>query len=271
MNSRRIIRAGSLVAAIAVSGMFSALALGGQPGVDLATEKTDSPDPVQVGEELVYTIQVANQGTAGATGVTVTDELPSSVDFVSASNQCSLNQATRVVTCSLGALAAGAVQDVRITVRPREDGRVTNRATAEATEDDSNPSNDRGTARTEVNPPPGPSPTCAGEPATIVDRQGNDPVLGTPGPDVIVTGQRDDEIRSRRGDDIVCAGLGADLAIGGPGDDQLRGGGGGDVLRGARDNDQLFGGRRRDRLNGGIGNDACDGGPGRDIERRCES
>jgi uncharacterized repeat protein (TIGR01451 family) len=273
MSYRRSVRVGSAVLLVIAAGAFSAYALGqgGSTGVDLATEKTDSPDPVQVGQQLVYTIKVTNQGTADATGVTVTDELPSSVDFVSASNQCSFNQGTRTVTCSIGNLAAGASQSVQIRVRPREDGKITNRATATASENDVSPSNDRGTARTTVNPQPGPVPTCAGRPATIVDRNGNDPVTGTPGNDVILTGRRDDEIRARRGNDLVCAGLGGDLVIGGPGDDQLRGGGGADALRGARDDDQLFGGRRRDRLNGGSGEDACDGGPGRDRELRCES
>jgi uncharacterized repeat protein (TIGR01451 family) len=272
MSYRRRLVAGSVGLLVIVWAALAAYAVGqgGQTGVDLATEKTDNPDPVEVGEQLVYTIKVTNQGTADATGVTVTDELPSSVDFVSASNGCSFNQGNRSVTCSIGNLAAGASQSVQIRVRPREDGKLTNRATAAATENDVSPSNDRSTARTTVNQP-GAAASCAGQAATIVDRQGNDPVIGTAGRDVIVTGRSDDEIRARRGDDLVCAGLGGDLAIGGPGDDQLRGGGGADTLRGARDNDQLFGGRRADRLNGGSGNDGCDGGPGRDRQVRCES
>jgi uncharacterized repeat protein (TIGR01451 family) len=271
---RRNVRAASVTLLLVASGTFSAYALGqggGQTGVDLATTKTDSPDPVQVGQELVYTIQVTNQGTANASGVTVTDELPQGVDFVSASNECGFNQATRTVTCNLGNLNSGQSDSVEITVRPQQEGRVTNRATAAATENDTDPSNDRATARTTVNPAPGAGAACGGRPATIVDTQGNDPVLGTPGNDVIKTGRRDDEIRARGGNDIVCSGLGGDLAIGGGGNDELRGGGGADVLRGRSGDDELFGGRRRDRLNGGADTDACDGGPGRDRELNCES
>ncbi|HXS45851.1 MAG TPA: DUF11 domain-containing protein, partial [Solirubrobacterales bacterium] len=51
---------------------------------DLRITKTDNPDPVNVGSTLTYTILVQNLGPDTATGVTVTDQLPKGVDFVSA-------------------------------------------------------------------------------------------------------------------------------------------------------------------------------------------
>jgi uncharacterized repeat protein (TIGR01451 family) len=47
------------------------------PGdTDLALTKSDSPDPVTAGDNLIYTIKVDNPGTLPATQVTVTDDLP---------------------------------------------------------------------------------------------------------------------------------------------------------------------------------------------------
>ena len=55
------------------------------PAADLAITKSDSPDPVTVSQPLTYTLTVINHGPSAATGVTVTDPLPSTVTFVSAS------------------------------------------------------------------------------------------------------------------------------------------------------------------------------------------
>src|SRR4051812_3647186 len=73
---------------------------------DLGITKADSPDPVSVGSTLTYTIQVQNLGPDMATGVTVTDQVPKGVDFVSAtasSGQCALKG--KKVTCALGGLS----------------------------------------------------------------------------------------------------------------------------------------------------------------------
>jgi uncharacterized repeat protein (TIGR01451 family) len=50
----------------------------------LAIAKSGSPDPVQAGGLLTYTILVENTGNADATGVTVTDTIPANTAFVSA-------------------------------------------------------------------------------------------------------------------------------------------------------------------------------------------
>ena len=48
-------------------------------GVDLTIAKYDSPDPVMAGETLIYTLMIVNTGPVAATGVIVTDTLPSGV------------------------------------------------------------------------------------------------------------------------------------------------------------------------------------------------
>ncbi len=49
----------------------------------LTITKTDSADPVVAGTNFTYTIAVTNSGSDPATGVVVTDRLPSGLDFVS--------------------------------------------------------------------------------------------------------------------------------------------------------------------------------------------
>ncbi len=89
------------------------------PSADLSITSTDSPDPVQTGQELTYTLAALNAGPNTAQGVTLRDELPAGVELVSVSPGCS--EAARVVTCDLGSLASGAAPLQRqITVRPNE-------------------------------------------------------------------------------------------------------------------------------------------------------
>ncbi|PYT33984.1 MAG: hypothetical protein DMF52_14285, partial [Acidobacteria bacterium] len=81
----------------------------------LAVSKTDSPDPVAAGGNLTYTIAYANNGSAGATGVVITDSVPANTTFVSATAGGTL--ASGVVTWSVGNLAAGASGSVQMVVR----------------------------------------------------------------------------------------------------------------------------------------------------------
>jgi uncharacterized repeat protein (TIGR01451 family) len=54
------------------------------PSADVALTKSDSPDPVTAGQVLTYTMTAENHGPSRATGVSVTDTLPSSVTYLSA-------------------------------------------------------------------------------------------------------------------------------------------------------------------------------------------
>src|SRR5207249_4640233 len=81
----------------------------------LAVSKTDSPDPVAAGGNLTYTIAYANNGSAGATGVVITDSVPANTTFLSATAGGTL--ASGVVTWSVGNLAAGASGSVQMVAR----------------------------------------------------------------------------------------------------------------------------------------------------------
>ncbi|MBW3469361.1 DUF11 domain-containing protein, partial [Arthrospiribacter ruber] len=71
----------------------------------LEIEKTAGSATVVAGTELSYTITVSNTGTATATGVTVSDELPEFTEFVSTDNGGELTGNT--VNWDLGDLGAG--------------------------------------------------------------------------------------------------------------------------------------------------------------------
>jgi uncharacterized repeat protein (TIGR01451 family) len=123
--------------------------------LDISVSKTDSPDPVTVGNNLTYTITVSNNGPETATGVILTDTLPSSVTYVSATSTLgSCSESGNTVTCNIGTLSNGASATVTIVVTPITAGTITNNATVTCNETDSNPSNNTATATTTVNTSP---------------------------------------------------------------------------------------------------------------------
>src|SRR4051812_5358581 len=100
---------------------------------DLAISKSDSPDPVQEGAVLTYTIKVTNLGPGTANGVTVTDDLDSHVQFVgTTASQGVCSEKGKKVTCDVGTLAPdpyNPAATLTIQVKPTKAGTVTNSAT----------------------------------------------------------------------------------------------------------------------------------------------
>jgi uncharacterized repeat protein (TIGR01451 family) len=126
---------------------------GGVCDSDLAVQKTDSPDPAHVGQQLTYTVTVTNQGPAPTTGVTLTDPLPKTTGFGSVTtSQGSCTRTKTSVRCDLGSLARGATATVTIVVKPTRKGTVTNTASATADSPDPNQANNSATATTTVLP-----------------------------------------------------------------------------------------------------------------------
>jgi uncharacterized repeat protein (TIGR01451 family) len=97
---------------------------------DLAVTKASSPDPVQPGATLTYTVTVTNNGPDAATGVVLTDTLPGTVIYVSASATSGMcSQSSGTVTCNIGAIANGASEVATIIVTaPGSVGDITNTA-----------------------------------------------------------------------------------------------------------------------------------------------
>lgn len=270
------------LAAFAATLLFSAPA---QPApgdvADLAVTKTDSPDPVELGGTLTYSIQVVNLGPQKATDVVVTDRLPNRTDLISATPESgSCERKGRKVTCRIGSLMpdpgnANPV-DVSILVRPNKAGTLTNTVSVDSVEIDPLETNDRAEATTRVIEPR--SSSCRGIESTITGTPDADRLTGSEGPDVIAGLGSGDVIVGLSGRDLICAGAGNDRVIagtasdrvfGGRGADRLLGRGGPDLLAGNPGRDVLRGGRGGDRLRGGAGIDRCRGGPGIDVERSC--
>ncbi len=133
----------------------------GPAQADLAVTKTDTPDPVfSGGPQLTYTITVDNNGPDTASGVLLSDTLPSGVTFVSASasaGQCdAMPDMAGTLNCGLGSLATNENATVTIVVQPNIVAAVdtiTNTATVTAIEEDPVPGNNMASEDTTVNPP----------------------------------------------------------------------------------------------------------------------
>jgi uncharacterized repeat protein (TIGR01451 family) len=122
------------------------------PSADLAISKSDSPDPVTVGNPLTYTITVRNNGPSAATGVMMTDSLPATLTLVSAISGQGNCTGTATVTCNLGTLSNGGSVTVTIVVTPTQVGGISNTATVTAAETDPDASNNSATEITTINP-----------------------------------------------------------------------------------------------------------------------
>ncbi len=120
----------------------------GATGADLAISKTDDPDPVIPGIPLTYTIAVTNTGPLAATGVVVTDTLPLTVTFASASASQGACSGTDIITCDLGTINNGGSATVTIVVTPTASGTFTNSACVASGVADPNTANNSATAST---------------------------------------------------------------------------------------------------------------------------
>ena len=117
---------------------------------DLSMTKT-GPSPVPVGIPFDYTLTVMNDGPDDATGVTVTDTLPSSFTLGTITpSQGSCGNVGNTVTCDLGTIANGANATVTITVTPTQAGIITNTAVVSGDQPDPDPSDNSDTETTTV-------------------------------------------------------------------------------------------------------------------------
>ncbi len=124
--------------------------------VDLSVSKVDSADPIYVSQTTTYTMVVKNYNTPiSATGVVLTDSLPASMQFVSATTtQGSLVtppvNSSGIVTANIGTLAVNGTATITVTVRATAAGAITNTASATANENESNPANNSASQTTTV-------------------------------------------------------------------------------------------------------------------------
>lgn len=98
---------------------------------DVGLSKRDTVDPVRLGAEFAYVLEVRNLGTTPVAGLTVTDPLPAGVVLLSVlADGWSCSGAAVVVCNQTGSLNAGASAAIQLTVRaPTVAGSLTNTAT----------------------------------------------------------------------------------------------------------------------------------------------
>lgn len=124
------------------------------PGSDLTLGMVAQPDPVIVGNNLTYTLSVTNRGPSGAKNVSVSQVLPPSSQYVSAT--CSQGSAAFVdgiVTANLGLMPARSTATVTVVIIPTAAALAASSATANSEQPDFDLSNNSATILTQVNPP----------------------------------------------------------------------------------------------------------------------
>ncbi len=135
---------------------------------DIRATKTANPSPVAAGQNLTYVVAASNlaNGLSRADGVTITDELPLDVLFVSANapgGSCSgitantvTTAANRTLTCDMGSINNGAQKTVTIVVQPTNATRgtdITNNAAITTTTTDIDPTNNNAAVTVPVQRP----------------------------------------------------------------------------------------------------------------------
>jgi uncharacterized repeat protein (TIGR01451 family) len=142
---------------------------------DISVSKTAWPaGPYYVGDTFNYELFYSNAGLADATNATITDQLPSQVQFVSAEAPCTASG--NVVTCQLGTVRSTSGSDgTRVTVLAVSSGTATNTVSITADQPDPNPGNNSYSVTVQIQPPTAdlavtntgtPNPVVAGQKET---------------------------------------------------------------------------------------------------------
>ncbi len=189
---------------------------------DLSITKTDSTDPVTVGQPMFYTLTIHNDGPDTASNVVVVDNWPSafaSLDSVDPS-QGSCGLAGSVITCDLGDISSGGEATVTVNGTPTAVGQMVNSASVSSDAADPNPNDDEDTEDTVVDPPLGvsadleitisdsPDPVTAGQTLTVtldVTNNGPDNATNTVVVYDIPAGQEIDSVTPSQGNCNVTA------------------------------------------------------------------
>ncbi|GIF20019.1 putative repeat protein (TIGR01451 family) [Actinoplanes tereljensis] len=126
------------------------------PAADLVVTTSDTPDPVEVGSNVVYTAAVKNNGPVVATGVKVAVAMSGADSAIlsgsGGTGPCFLDGST--ITCTISSIAAGATANVTVTVKSQAPGTLSAKATATGEQPDPTPANSTATETTTVNARP---------------------------------------------------------------------------------------------------------------------
>jgi uncharacterized repeat protein (TIGR01451 family) len=91
----------------------------------IAIEVIDQPDPVRVGEQTTYTIEVTNQGTADGTNIKLVCQMEDPMEFVSAAGTTKEKVEGKTITFApIGNLAPKAKATYKVTVKAVKQGDI---------------------------------------------------------------------------------------------------------------------------------------------------
>jgi uncharacterized repeat protein (TIGR01451 family) len=107
--------------------------------VDLAVFSSVNDTYVPVGDKLIYTIVVANNSPTVATGVIVSNKLPASASFISATGATIVSQTNGIVVMNLGSVTNNFPVTLVIEAMPSQPDVLVNRTSVNSEEVDSNP------------------------------------------------------------------------------------------------------------------------------------
>ena len=114
---------------------------------DLALTMSQSANPVAPSQQEIYTLTVTNAGPVDATGVVLSDTLPTNATLSSSTGGTCTG--TTTLTCSLGTIAAnstGVVVTITVAVNANATGTVVNNASVTSNVPDTNPANNSASA-----------------------------------------------------------------------------------------------------------------------------
>jgi uncharacterized repeat protein (TIGR01451 family) len=115
---------------------------------DLSLSASISPTGAEVGQDLVYSITVSNAGPATATGVVVSNQLPTNVNFVSATGGATPTNG--VLLINLGSLVEGTNISAQVIVQPTATNQLNNIFVVFANESDPDATNNSVTVVSDV-------------------------------------------------------------------------------------------------------------------------
>ncbi len=124
---------------------------------DLDVSKSANVKSVKVGDTVIWTITVKNNGIINATGVKVTDKLPSDLKYIShtqSKGEFNLQEGV----WDVGELAVNETVTLEITSQALKAGKTTNEVSVSSNEDDNDTSNNHANSTVEIEDVPEDSP-----------------------------------------------------------------------------------------------------------------
>jgi uncharacterized repeat protein (TIGR01451 family) len=127
--------------------------VGSATSANIVVTKTAAPNPVQVGNNITYSIVVHNNGPAAATSVTLTDTIPTHTTFVSLAQTGTTwvcPAPVTAVSCTIASLPSGATTTFTLVVTVTGGTVITNTASTSTSTPDPNPSSNSSTVNVTV-------------------------------------------------------------------------------------------------------------------------